>query len=80
MSEGYVDLARLSDYSGLSVRTLQRHLKDPNHPLPCHRVGRRLLFDKREFDAWVRRLPEEQVPSGELSVAESVARALGKGR
>jgi hypothetical protein len=71
--DGYLDLAGLADYSKLSMRTLQRHLKDPDHPLPCHRVGRRLLFDKREFDAWVRRLPEEQVPTPDASLHADAA-------
>ena len=57
------DLRALAEYSGLSIRTLQRHIVDPDNPLPTHHVcvkgkGRgRVLVLKREFDAWVRRFP-----------------------
>jgi hypothetical protein len=58
---GYFDLDRLAKYSGLSVSSLRRFLKDKDHPLPHHRItgtgrGRgRLLVSKREFDEWVAR-------------------------
>ncbi|HMF98855.1 MAG TPA: hypothetical protein VKE96_31360 [Vicinamibacterales bacterium] len=55
----YFDLAGLARYSGLSIRTLRRHMKDATNPLPNHHVhgsgkGRgRVLISKREFDQWV---------------------------
>jgi len=57
--DGYLDLEQLARYSSLSVRTLQRHLKDPVHPLPHHQVqptGKargRTVVSKRAFDAWM---------------------------
>jgi hypothetical protein len=59
----YFDLVSLAHYSGMSVRTLHRHVADPVNPLPTHHVttsgkGRgKLLVSKREFDAWVARFP-----------------------
>jgi hypothetical protein len=56
----YLDLDGLARYSGLSVSTLRRYLRDADHPLPHHHLrgaGKargRLLFRKAEFDDWVR--------------------------
>jgi hypothetical protein len=55
----YLDLEQLSRYSSLSVRTLQRHLKAAEHPLPYHQVcvpGKkkgRVLVGKRAFKRWM---------------------------
>jgi hypothetical protein len=55
----YLDLERLARYSSLSVRTLQRHLKATEHPLPHHQVcvpGKtkgRVLVSRRAFDRWM---------------------------
>lgn len=54
LDDGYVDLKGLARYSALSVSTLQRRARDRVHPLPAHRVGKRLLFRKPEFDIWLR--------------------------
>ena len=57
----YLDLEQLSRYSSLSVRTLQRHLKASEHPLPYHQVcipGKRkgrVLVGKRTFNRWMER-------------------------
>lgn len=51
----YLSLHALSGYSGLSVRTLRGYLTGVAHPLPCYRVGGRVLVRRSEFDAWVRR-------------------------
>ncbi len=48
----WLDLKNLSDYSSLSVRKLRDHLKDPSHPLPCHRIGGKILVSRVEYDAW----------------------------
>ena len=50
----YFRLAQLSRYASLSVRTLQRFINAPDHPLPAFRVGRLVLVRKREYDAWIR--------------------------
>jgi excisionase family DNA binding protein len=49
----YLSLRALSGYCGLSVRTLRDHLSDSAHPLPCYRVGGKVLVRRSEFDAWV---------------------------
>jgi hypothetical protein len=62
-TDRYFDLTALSDYSGMSVRSLQRYLTDAEHPLPHHYIraagkGRgRCLVYKREFDQWVCSFP-----------------------
>lgn len=59
-NDGYLDLARLARYSGLSLSTLRRYLHDPEHPLPHYDVRLsdkargRVLVRKSEFHAWVR--------------------------
>lgn len=52
-SDMYVSLKALARYSGLSVRTLRPYLKHSVRPLPCYRVGGRILVRQSEFDQWV---------------------------
>lgn len=49
----YLSLAALARYGGLSVRKLRAHLNDVTHPLPCYRVGGRILVRRSEFDRWI---------------------------
>jgi len=49
----YLSLAGLAGYSGLSVRKLRAHLADVVHPLPCYRVGGKILVRRSEFDVWI---------------------------
>jgi hypothetical protein len=51
----YLSLKALADYSSLSVRMLRYCLDDPDHPLPCYQVNRKLLVRRSEFDTWVTR-------------------------
>jgi hypothetical protein len=68
--DGYLDLEQLARYSSLSVRTLQRHLKDPVHPLPHREVrntgkGRgRVVVRKDEFHAWMDRFKPAAATDG----------------
>lgn len=39
----FFPLKALASYSGMSQRKLRQHLEDPLHPLPCYRVGGKLL-------------------------------------
>ena len=48
----FLPLRALAAYSGLSVRTLRHWLEDPGHPLPCYRIGGKILVRRSEFDAW----------------------------
>ena len=43
----------LATYSGLSVRRLRDYLSDALHPLPCYRVGGKLLVRRSDFDTWM---------------------------
>ena|GEM_PF-447653 len=49
----YLSLVGLAGYSGLSVRKLRAHLADVRHPLPCYRVGGKILVRRSEFDVWI---------------------------
>jgi len=51
----YLPLKDLASYAGLSVRKLRDFIEDPAHPLPCYRVGGKILVRRSEFDAWVTR-------------------------
>ena len=49
----YLSLKALASYSDLSVRKLREYLDDLAHPLPCYRVGGKILVRRSEFDAWM---------------------------
>ncbi len=68
----FLSLKALAAYSGLSVRKLRDCLDDPVHPLPCYRVGGKILVRRSEFDGWVSRY--RQV--GDRDVTEIVADVL----
>jgi excisionase family DNA binding protein len=53
LPDKYLSIRELAEYSGLSVRTLQRHLASSEHSLPRYRIGRRVLVKRSEFDAWM---------------------------
>ncbi len=48
----FLPLTALATYCGLSVRKLRHHLADPAHPLPCYRIGGKILVRRSEFDVW----------------------------
>lgn len=48
----FLSLKALAGYSGLSVRKLRQHLEDPAHPLPCYRIGGKIVVRRSEYDAW----------------------------
>ena len=49
----FLSLRALSGYSGLGIRKLRDYLEDTDHPLPCYRVGAKILVRRSEFDAWM---------------------------
>jgi hypothetical protein len=51
----YLTLRALANYSGLSARKLRDLLKDPAHPLPCFRIGGKLLVRRSDYDTWAAR-------------------------
>ena len=48
----YLSLRALASYSGLSIRRLRDLLDDLSHPLPCYRIGGKILVRRSEYDAW----------------------------
>ena len=63
----YFTVAELSEYAGISQRTLRDLLKDPVNPIPHFRVGAagRLVRVKRsEFDEWMD--SQKAVPGNEI--------------
>ncbi len=73
-TKGYLPLKTLARYSGLSVRTLRGYLSHPAHPLPCYRVGGKVLVKKSEFDAWMEGFRTEPVPQLDAIVTEVLGR------
>jgi hypothetical protein len=75
----YLRLAELSDYSSLSIRTLQRAIADRLHPLTAHHAGRAVLVRKRDFDAWIANRENaaaravEEIDSGEMTESRRIA-------
>src|SRR5262249_33595218 len=49
----FLSLGALAAYGGLSVRKLREYLEDAAHPLPCYRVGGKILVRRSEFDGWM---------------------------
>ena len=49
----YLSLRGLASYSSLSVRTLRGYLSDPLRPLPCYRIGGKIVVRISEFDTWL---------------------------
>lgn len=70
----YLGFQKLVTYSGLSERTLRRHFNDPDHPLPHHRVGGRVLVRKSEFDHWIRQVDGRSAMRGRSRNANFDAR------
>jgi len=53
----YFSISDLSDYTGISERTLRDFIKDPLNPIPFFRVGpagRIILIKRSEFDQWMK--------------------------
>ncbi|MDO8794899.1 MAG: hypothetical protein Q7J25_09795, partial [Vicinamibacterales bacterium] len=50
-------------YAGLSVRTLRTYLQHQTHPLPCYRVGGKILVRRSDYDAWVLRFRQARASS-----------------
>ena len=48
----FLSLQALATYSGLSRRKLRAHLSNPAHPLPCYRIGSKIVVRRSEYDTW----------------------------
>jgi excisionase family DNA binding protein len=63
LSDSYLSLRTLSQYSGISLRSLRRALSDRRHPLPHYRPGgRKVLVRRSEFDRWMRQFKDVMTP------------------
>lgn len=51
----FLSLQALATYSGLSRRKLRDYLTDPAHPLPCYRIGGKIVVRRSEYDTWATR-------------------------
>jgi excisionase family DNA binding protein len=70
--DSYLSLKALAKYSGLSVRTLRGYITHPAHPLPCYRIGGRVLVRRSDFDAWASHFRVVRSSSGLDELVNSV--------
>jgi hypothetical protein len=68
----FLSLRALAAYSGLGARKLRDYLTDPMHPLPCYRVGGKILVRRSEFDAWIARYRQLGRPDVDRLVADAL--------
>lgn len=76
----YLSLAALARYGSLSVRKLRAHLNDVTHPLPCYRVGGKILVRRSEFDGWMAAFRQRGRVDVDRLVADVVRDLHGPGR
>jgi hypothetical protein len=73
----FLPLKALASYAGLSVRKLPDVLEDPTHPLPCYRVGGKILVRRSDFDLWIgqyRQIGQQNVDRVVAEVLQDLAR------
>jgi Helix-turn-helix domain len=75
-----LSLKALAAYTSLSVRTLRDALRDPTHPLPCYRIGGKIVVRRSHFDAWAERFHTRAAPVDVASVAADALQALARPR
>jgi hypothetical protein len=68
----FLSLRALATYSSLGARRLRDYLTDPLHPLPCYRVGGKILVRRSEFDAWIARYRQLGRPDVDRLVADAL--------
>ncbi len=71
-ADPYLDLKSLSAYTGLSRRKLHDLLRDPAHPLPCYRIGGKIVVRRGEYDAWALHYRQVGNPDVERIVSEAL--------
>ena len=69
----FLSLRALAAYSGLGARKLRDYLTDPLHPLPCYRIGGKILVRRSEFDAWIARYRQLGRPDVDRLVADALS-------
>jgi len=72
--KGYLNKEEASQYTGLSVRTLENYL----HQIPHYRIGRRVLFKPSDLDSWLEKFRRE--PGNNVNeIVEDILLKLEKG-
>lgn len=67
LMERYRNIKDLSAAIGLSVRTIRNWVVDPVNPIPCFRVGGKLLFEESEVVKWIEQFRVEVVDVSKLA-------------
>ncbi len=70
----FLSLQALATYSGLSRRKLRDYLTDPVHPLPCYRIGGKIVVRRSEYDAWAAKYHR----AGTVDLDRAVAKVVGE--
>ena len=78
MEDPYLTLDDLAHYAGLSRRTLERYIHDPDHPIKAYRVGKAVRVRRSDFDRWMADRQVAPVPASELT-PDDVAVLCGTG-
>lgn len=52
-TEDYMDIQELSEYIGMSTSTI--YSWSYRHKIPCSRLGKRLVFSRKDIDAWIKK-------------------------
>jgi hypothetical protein len=64
-------------YSGLSIATLKRWIKDPDRPLPVTPIGTRRLVLRSAYDAWAAGFRADPAPVTARLAADAAAIVAG---
>jgi hypothetical protein len=74
---GYLDLKALASYASCSVRFLRARLTDHSNPLPCYRIGGKVLVKRVEFDAWMSQYRHVPQPDELDQIVDGIVAAVG---
>ena len=74
LTDAYLSLKTLSAYAALSVRTLRGYLVHVSRPLPCYRIGGKILVRRSEFDQWMGQFRAAESSQVDGIVKETLAR------
>jgi hypothetical protein len=72
VDDAYLPLRALASYAGLSVRTLRGYLVHPAYPLPCFRIGGKVLVRRSEFDQWAKQFRTVSASTVDRLVTEAL--------
>lgn len=74
--DGWLDLARLSEYASVSTRTLRRWIAQRDNPLPAYRRGGKIFVSRKAYDSWLKSQPLETDRAQVASIVNSVMAKL----